>query len=1546
MSRQFKIIKASASSADIGIINLLSAEPHLLAADFEINGKTYQVMVDTGATISCVPEHGQILRSSRAKLSEANLIVELANGGVEHVDKKTKVFLRPAGSTVQPKPALVYVTNGVQHLFGFHALLGLKHLKLFELNILVRDGRIIVCHQNRVIGCESPGLTYSKFGVKVIDNIVCKHEDSHIQRIVNKYKSVFTDLDVNPIRGPPMRFLTVHNRAIFAKQRHYTPEEALAMKEHTNILLAKGIIEPTDSGYAATSRIIPKKNGTGRLVVNYIPLNAVTYRDSYALPHVADILRVIQGNEYLSTLDCTQGFYQINVDPRDRHKTAFSTPTGNYQFTRCPFGARNSCAVFQANMNRIFSDGLFSRCVIYVDDVLVFGRTREEHDQNLEWVLRKCAEYHVKIKLEKCCFAKREVQYLGFIVSGRDIKPIPEKVTSISKTKPPRDKTELRSVIGKLNFYSRFIPNYSKQLEPLRSLLTNYKDYQWTEFHQQAFEGLLSHLERAENQLLVSSMQPKVISLHIMSDSLETLLLTTDNKLVMRASRLLSAAELNYSSIEKLLLALTFALHKFRLLIDPQRVTIRVPNNGIEKVYKMTNRPERVDRLLLQMPPGFDELKFEVDTSLISCVAKDKSEHVPEEIYYVDGACKANGKPDCRASWAVCAEFEKDFEAYGIVEENPSNQSAELTAAIKACKIAKTKGFKCITIVTDSKYLHSAVTVWIDKWKNNEWKDNKNKPVINMKLFKQLIDAKSGLDIHWIHVKGHADSAGNIRVDLLARSLLDQKVAILNAMSDPSNDLQQDCDEIGQLKEKIRQNPKGDLQIIDEIVYFIDKRLPDGSQKRVYVPTMSRHLLLNLAHDDSMYGGHLGIKKTFRKLIRFWWPKIHKDVENYVKSCDLCQKFKNPAGLPPGYLNSIPVSKVFQHVHIDIVGPLKPTVRGHKYVITATDAFSKWAFAQPSQGVRTSEVIRFVEDNILSIHGKPTSIISDRGSQFTSTEWNTFINKLGIEHKMTASYHPQANGIDERLNGTLMRILRSYVDELQDSWDEHLKWSLYVYNTTVHESTGYSPYQVLHGLDSRSPLKPVQNSSADETEIEQVRSVIREDVLKRNEQAQAINKKYYDRHRQDHNLHIGQLVLVRIHVAPTWLSKKFYIKWDGPFVIINFVGNRENARAVTVFDYQNMTKKVVTISDVKPYTNTYDRPNQTVNLSKEGDGHTLVDSCDSQTGTDSSFYAMLDINDGKQVKAPDTTSEHAQNNEPSPQQEDHNDDLDITHYTTTGPLTSSPRRVTINTDVTTRTYERQESTQSDTDQDTIIQPSVNSTKDSPLPDIAEESETTVIASSANDTSPAKLVSSPASKTTSSSNQNTPTEESHHTDQNSQPASKFASHSDERLNSPSESTSPAHVETGDSLSLTTEGNGPLSANASEPTVRPDPNVTVSPTRDNTRKDPTYKPPPNQTNIANMSGYNLRSHARRVISQSSSVKSTNNEANSSSQPTVTQPTTPASQIRRPMQNAPIKAKKAPIREVSLDDEINADEEIDLIQFDEAYQSTREDLIDLSD
>jgi ribonuclease HI len=1144
------------------------------------------VMIDTGATISCLPEKGLIMKRCSPKTSSANLNVKLADDSYSHMSEKTEVTLKPMNASENEayQRAQFYIQKGATEIFGHQALIGLNVFSLFNLHITSSNCIIQVHYNGRSIGRQMQSPRAYKGSISVdrrMDHV--GNTDPSLCSILRKYKAVFTDLGPLPITGKPMRILTMHQRPIFAKQKHYSPEEILNMSPIIEDLKKKGVIEAATSGYAANSKLVKKKNGTWRMVINYIPLNAVTLRDSYALPQIQDIFAAVQGNEFFSTLDCTQGFYQILVDPRDKHKTAFSSPFGNFQFKRCPFGARNSCAAFQAQMNEVFAEGLYTRCVVYVDDILVFGKDRLEHDRNLAWVLSKCAEYNVKIKLEKCRFKQTEVQYLGFVIKGDCIKPIQDKVDEINKGKAPRDKTELRSIVGKLNFYAKFIPNYSKKLEPFRELFRQNRGFCWKPYHQAALDSVLEALNSKPIHALVPRSTHKYVELHVMKDSLEALCIDDSNRLICRASRFLSVAEANYSIIEKQLLTLVMGLNKFKLWIDPGSLTVRTPTKDLEKVFHLVNRPERVERLLLSLPEGFDEFSFELKPSLMTNQKDKINAHLPQEVYYVDGSCRNNGKPGCKATWAVCAEFDRDLELAGYVSHAPSNQSAEVTAAIKACEQAKQSGYESITIVTDSKYLHNAMTNWIDTWLKNDWQDHKKKPVMNSDLFKQLLYAREGLEIEWVHVKGHSDSDGNNRADLLARGLLDEESATLCAARPTARKIQAASCESDEILRQAKDGELSDYIFEDGLVFYVDQKRQDADMKRVYVPEGSRYYLLKLAHDNPVFGGHLGVKKTFRKLSRFWWPQMHKQVEEYIKSCDICQRYKDPKGLPHGYMHNIPVSRIFQHLHLDIIGPVRATDRGHLYIVTATDAFTKWVIAKPVKSIKTSEVLRFLNDNILTIFGPPEVIITDRGSQFTSAEWKHVIEECGLKHNLTCAYHPQSNGIDERVNGTIVRILRNYVDDFHSDWDEKLAAAVYLYNTTVHESTGYSPYQLLYGSDPRSPLREGQLEIEDLGEVRSVRNEMRKEAGDNIQSSQATQKDYYDRNHRQFNLGIGDLVLVKEHTVPSELTKKLYAKWDGPEMITGFIGEPNSPKAVSVIDLTTKKRRNVAIVHVKPY---------------------------------------------------------------------------------------------------------------------------------------------------------------------------------------------------------------------------------------------------------------------------------------------------------------------------------------------------------------------------
>lgn len=172
--------------------------------------------------------------------------------------------------------------------------------------------------------------------------------------------------------------------------------------------------------------------------------------------------------------------WQIKVHPDHRAKTAFITPQGLFQFKRCPFGFTNSPAKYQRAMNEIFSEGLYRRCVIYVDDILVMGRHEQELLNNLDWVFSKCRESNVKLKGSKCQYLKTEVDFLGYRIAFNSIRPIKGKYSAIQGQ--PRTKKEVQSIIGCYNYYARFIEDYSEVSKPSRDSIKNDNDeVRWTD---------------------------------------------------------------------------------------------------------------------------------------------------------------------------------------------------------------------------------------------------------------------------------------------------------------------------------------------------------------------------------------------------------------------------------------------------------------------------------------------------------------------------------------------------------------------------------------------------------------------------------------------------------------------------------------------------------------------------------------------------------------------------------------------------------------------------------------------------------------------------------------------------------------------------------------------------------------------------------------------------------------------------------------------------------------------------------------------------------
>ncbi|CAG8617896.1 1501_t:CDS:1 [Paraglomus brasilianum] len=313
--------------------------------------------------------------------------------------------------------------------------------------------------------------------------------------------------------------------------------------------------------------------------------------------------------------------------------------------------------------------------------------------------------------------------------------------------------------------------------------------------------------------------------------------------------------------------------------------------------------------------------------------------------------------------------------------------------------------------------------------------------------------------------------------------------------------------------------------------------------------------LLLYAHDHPL-GGHFGRDKTMWNITQYyWWPKMGKYVEHYVQTCEQCQRLRAPTRSEP--LQSITPIGTMRKWGVDTVGPLPRTQNGNEYLVVAVDYLTKWPEARALPNKQADTVASFIVDDIICRHGVPKELTTDQGTEYKNQLLRYIAKRTSMKHIMTQAYHPQANGQVERMNQTLINMIRKVSKDKPNVWDEHLATILFAYRTTIHSTTKFTPFHLLHGYEAVTPLnrklapignneKELQKRQGQLIEILSKRVQARENIRNR----QVVQKKNYDRKLQEPTYNPGELV---------WLDKKTFnelpkqktgLRLTGPFKVI------------------------------------------------------------------------------------------------------------------------------------------------------------------------------------------------------------------------------------------------------------------------------------------------------------------------------------------------------------------------------------------------------------
>lgn len=282
-----------------------------------------------------------------------------------------------------------------------------------------------------------------------------------LQQALQQFDSVFAP----PSQVPPSRVgdhtipLIEGAQPFHHRPYRYNPAQKTEIKNQIKDMLVKGWIKPSTSPYSSPVLLVRKKTGDWRLCVDFRRLNALTVKNKYPLPIIEELLEELQGAQWFTTLDLCSGFHQIKMASGEEHKTAFQTHSGHYEYNVMPYGVTGGPGTFQTVMNVILEPLLRKCAVVFIDDILIYSKSWTEHVQHIKAVLQILQDHQFHVKLSKCSFAKKQLCYLGHVVSAQGVATDPSKIASIQSWPTPTNVKELRSFLGMAGYYRRFVPH-------------------------------------------------------------------------------------------------------------------------------------------------------------------------------------------------------------------------------------------------------------------------------------------------------------------------------------------------------------------------------------------------------------------------------------------------------------------------------------------------------------------------------------------------------------------------------------------------------------------------------------------------------------------------------------------------------------------------------------------------------------------------------------------------------------------------------------------------------------------------------------------------------------------------------------------------------------------------------------------------------------------------------------------------------------------------------------------------------------------------------
>ena len=915
--------------------------------------------------------------------------------------------------------------------------------------------------------------------------------------LLRQHADVFSrhDLDVGKTSMVRHKINLVDDTPFKERSRPISSRDLTDAREHIRALLDAGIIRESSSPYASPIVLVRKKNGSLRLTVDYRKLNQKTIKDAYALPRIDDAFSCLSGAKWFSVMDLKSGYYQVEMEPCDREKTAFVCPLGFYEYTRMPQGVTNAPATFQRLMERCVGSMNLQEVLAFLDDLIVFSQTLEEHETRLGQVFDRLRNFGLKLSPEKCSFFCKSVSYLGHIVSEDGIGCDPSKIEAVRDWPRPCNMRQLKSYLGYCGYYRRHIFAYGKISLPLTTLLKGYtragadkrlhtdaaavrKPFgaAWTSECETAFQALKTNLMQAPVLAIADPALPYELHTDASGTGLGAALYQKRDGVlrpVAYASRGLSISESHYPAHKLEFLALRWAVcHKFHDFLYGSKFHVLTDNNPLTYVLTTARLDATGHRWL----------------AALSAYDFDITYRAAQHNADADGLSRRPHE--------------------GHIEDPMRERQERHIASL----LLNTRPQRQVDILDAS-------------------------AVVNAVLDGQAIPAAGGLPILDSAVLDQQPELEVSRMPSL--TVAEQRDAQL---SDPN---------IARVRQLLESTPMSQRELraesrevaammrVASTMYFCngilykDSVLSSRRVRRLVVPFTLRQLVYQGIHDEV---GHLGADRGVALArTRFYWFQMESDIRAYCKGCMPCILRKAPPQRAP--MCSLESSGPMDLVCIDFL-KLDTDSHNKSYVLVITDHFTRFARAVPMRNQTARGVAEVLWKEFFLDFGFPRRLHSDRGASFTGKLMRELAKQTGVRSSYTTSYHPEGNAVCERYNRTLISMIATLTEAHKQKWSEHVRYLSHAYNCTQHDATGFPPFYLMF---LRYPRLKVDWLFANDSDqelpglssiqyVNELRERLTEAYALADKHARAqgqANKRRYDRRVRPSGLAIGGRVLIR-----------------------------------------------------------------------------------------------------------------------------------------------------------------------------------------------------------------------------------------------------------------------------------------------------------------------------------------------------------------------------------------------------------------------------------